>query len=103
MARDCERLYGKIIIKEARSIANLKEERDGFYSHYGYTFKSQWQDMHGNGRKTKVVATLATTNMSIGKTCTIAVRLVYILGTTPLELQKLSCSHARDTTDCLLG
>jgi hypothetical protein len=36
--------------------------------------------MHGNGRKTKVVATLATTNMSIGKTYSIAVRLVDIFG-----------------------
>ncbi len=46
----------------------------------GYTFKSQWQDMRGNGRKTKVVATRATANLATGKTCTIAVRLVDIFG-----------------------
>lgn len=46
----------------------------------GYTFKSQWQDMRGNGRKTKVVATQATTNLATGKTYTIAVRLVDIFG-----------------------
>ncbi len=46
----------------------------------GYTFKSQWQDMRGNGHKTKVVVTQATTNLATGKTCTIAVRLVDIFG-----------------------
>jgi len=46
----------------------------------GYTFKSQWQDMRGNGRKTKVVTTQATTSMAMGKTYTIAVRLVDIFG-----------------------
>jgi len=46
----------------------------------GYTFKSQWQDMRGNGRKTKVVTTRATTNLAAGKTYTIAVRLVDIFG-----------------------
>ena len=46
----------------------------------GYTFKSQWQDMRGNGRKTKVVTTRATTNLATGKTYTIAVRLVDIFG-----------------------
>ena len=46
----------------------------------GYTFKSQWQDMRGNGRKTKVVTTQASTNLVVGKTYTIAVRLVDIFG-----------------------
>jgi adenine-specific DNA-methyltransferase len=46
----------------------------------GYTFKSQWQDMRGNGRKTKVITTQATTKMTTGKTYTIAVRLVDIFG-----------------------
>jgi len=46
----------------------------------GYSFKSQWQDMRGNGRKTKVVTTQATTNLATGKTYTIAVRLVDIFG-----------------------
>lgn len=46
----------------------------------GYTFKSQWQDMRGNGRKTKVVTTQATTNLATGKEYTIAVRLVDIFG-----------------------
>ena len=46
----------------------------------GYTFKSQWQDMRGNGRKTKIVTTQATTNLASGKTYTIAVRLVDIFG-----------------------
>ena len=46
----------------------------------GYTFKSQWQDMRGNRRKTKVVITKATTNLSTGKAYTIAVRLVDIFG-----------------------
>jgi adenine-specific DNA-methyltransferase len=46
----------------------------------GYTFKSQWQDMRGNGRKTKIVTTQATIKMSTGKTYTIAVRLVDIFG-----------------------
>jgi DNA modification methylase len=46
----------------------------------GYTFKSQWQDMRGNGRKTKVVTTHATTNLATGKDYTIAVRLVDIFG-----------------------
>lgn len=46
----------------------------------GYTFKSQWQDMRGNGRKTKVVTTQATTTMAAGKTYTVAVRLVDIFG-----------------------
>ena len=46
----------------------------------GYTFKSQWQDMRGNGRKTKVVTTQATTKVATGKTYTIAVRLVDIFG-----------------------
>jgi len=46
----------------------------------GYTFKSQWQDMRGNGRKTKVVTTQAATNLVTGKTHTIAVRLVDIFG-----------------------
>lgn len=46
----------------------------------GYTFKSQWQDMRGNGRKTKVVTTQATTNLATGKDYTIAVRLVDIFG-----------------------
>ncbi len=46
----------------------------------GYTFKSQWQDMRGNRRKTKVVITKATTNLTAGKTYTIAVRLVDIFG-----------------------
>jgi len=46
----------------------------------GYTFKSQWQDMRGNGRKTKIVTTYATTNLAAGRTYTIAVRLVDIFG-----------------------
>jgi len=46
----------------------------------GYTFKSQWQDMRGNGRKTKVVVIQATANLATGKTYTIAVRLVDIFG-----------------------
>ncbi|MCL0082734.1 site-specific DNA-methyltransferase [Dehalococcoidia bacterium] len=46
----------------------------------GYTFKSQWQDMRGNRRKTRVVTTRATTNLAAGKTYTIAVRLVDIFG-----------------------
>lgn len=46
----------------------------------GYTFKSQWQDMRGNGRKTKVVVTQATANLATGKTYTVAVRLVDIFG-----------------------
>ena len=46
----------------------------------GYTFKSQWQDMRGYGRKTKVVTTQATTSMAIDRTYTIAVRLVDIFG-----------------------
>jgi len=46
----------------------------------GYTFKSQWQDMRGNGRKTKVVTTQASTNLVTGKVYTIAVRLVDIFG-----------------------
>jgi len=46
----------------------------------GYTFKSQWQDMRGNGRKTKVVTTQASTNLVTGRAYTIAVRLVDIFG-----------------------
>ena len=46
----------------------------------GYTFKSQWQDMRGNGRKTKVVTTQASTNLVTGKAYTIAVRLVDVFG-----------------------
>jgi len=46
----------------------------------GYTFKSQWQDMRGNGRKTKVVTIQASASMATGKTYTVAVRLVDIFG-----------------------
>jgi len=40
----------------------------------------QWQDMRGNGRKTKVVTTQATTTLATGKKYTVAVRLVDIFG-----------------------
>jgi len=47
----------------------------------GATFKSQWQDLRGNGRKTKVVATQATTQLptKLGG-YTIAVRVVDVFG-----------------------
>ena len=56
----------------------------------GYTFKSQWQDMRGTGRKTKVVTTQATTILSSGKTYTIATRLVDIFGNDATGTIKLS-------------
>jgi len=46
----------------------------------GHTFKSQWQDMRGSGRKTKVVTTQATATLGISKNYTIAIRLVDIFG-----------------------
>ncbi|HUT73564.1 MAG TPA: site-specific DNA-methyltransferase [Armatimonadota bacterium] len=46
----------------------------------GYTFKSQWQALRGNGRRTRVVPTTVTHNLPAGKTCTIAVRLVDVFG-----------------------
>lgn len=46
----------------------------------GITFKSLWQDVRGNGRKTKVVSTSKTGILPTGKTRTIAVRVVDVFG-----------------------
>ncbi len=46
----------------------------------GQTFKSLWQDIRGNGRKTKVVSTSKTESLEAGKKRTIAVRVVDVFG-----------------------
>jgi hypothetical protein len=46
----------------------------------GFTFKSLWQDIRGNGRKTKVVSTAKTETLEAGKKRTIAVRVVDVFG-----------------------
>jgi len=46
----------------------------------GRTFKSQWQDMRGTGRRTKVVTTQASAELEMGKKYTIAVRVVDVFG-----------------------
>lgn len=46
----------------------------------GYSFKSQWQDLRGNGRNTKVVTTKAMKELDVGKNHTIAVRVVDVFG-----------------------
>ena len=46
----------------------------------GHTFKSQWQDMRGTGRRTKVVTTQASAELEMGKKYTIAVRVVDVFG-----------------------
>jgi len=46
----------------------------------GFTFKSQWQALRGNGRRTRVVPTSVTHALPKGKAYTIAVRLVDVFG-----------------------
>jgi len=46
----------------------------------GLTFKSLWQDIRGNGRKTKVVSTSKAEVLETGKKRTIAVRVVDVFG-----------------------
>lgn len=46
----------------------------------GRTFKSQWQEMRGAGRRTKVVTTQASAELETGKRYTIAVRVVDVFG-----------------------
>ena len=46
----------------------------------GMTFKSLWQDIRGNGRKTKVVSTEKTETLGAGKQRAIAVRVVDVFG-----------------------
>lgn len=46
----------------------------------GQTFKSQWQDLRGNGHRTKVVTTKAMKELDAGKNYTIAVRVVDVFG-----------------------
>jgi len=46
----------------------------------GFTFKSQWQALRGNGRHTRVVPTTASEKLPTGKDHTIAVRVVDIFG-----------------------
>ncbi len=46
----------------------------------GFTFKSLWQDIRGNGRKTKVVSTSKAETLEAGKKRTIAVRVVDVFG-----------------------
>ena len=46
----------------------------------GRTFKSQWQDMRGTGRRTKVVTTKATAELEMGRKYTVAVRVVDVFG-----------------------
>lgn len=55
----------------------------------GRTFRSQWQDLRGNGRKTKVVQTQASTELATGKTYTIAVRVVDVFGNDATAICKL--------------
>ena len=46
----------------------------------GFTFKSQWQALRGNGRNVRVVPTTTTHTLPAGKDHTIAVRVVDIFG-----------------------
>jgi hypothetical protein len=46
----------------------------------GVTFKSLWQDIRGNGRKTKVVSTEKAEILGAGRQNTIAVRVVDVFG-----------------------
>ena len=46
----------------------------------GFTFKSQWQALRGNGRNVRVVPTVTTHTLPTGKDHTIAVRVVDIFG-----------------------
>ena len=50
------------------------------WNHDGLTFKSQWQNLRGHGRRAKVVQTQAETELSAGKAYTIAVRVVDVFG-----------------------
>jgi adenine-specific DNA-methyltransferase len=49
------------------------------------TFRSQWQDLRGHGRKTKVVTTQAEHEFPAGKKYTIAVRVVDVFGNDAAE------------------
>ncbi|MCI0348242.1 MAG: hypothetical protein L0Z53_02365, partial [Acidobacteriales bacterium] len=51
----------------------------------GVTFKSQWQDFRGHGRRTKVVATEAEHAFTPGKKYTVAVRVVDVFGNDAAE------------------
>jgi len=46
----------------------------------GVTFKSQWQDFRGNGRRTKPIRTVASEELSLNRPRIIAVRVVDIFG-----------------------
>jgi adenine-specific DNA-methyltransferase len=46
----------------------------------GFTFKSLWQDIRGNGRKTKVVCTSKTETLEASGKRTIAGRVVDVFG-----------------------
>ena len=46
----------------------------------GFTFKSQWQALRGNGRRVRVVPTTVTHTLPAGKNYTIAVRVVDVFG-----------------------
>lgn len=50
------------------------------WTYDGVTFKSQWQDFRGHGRRAKVVQTQAETELEAGKSYTVAVRVVDIFG-----------------------
>jgi hypothetical protein len=51
----------------------------------GITFRSQWQDLRGHGRKTKIVTIRAEHDFQANKKHTIAVRLVDVFGNDAAE------------------
>ena len=61
----------------------------------GHTFKSQWQDMRGTGRRTKVVTTKATTELKMGRKYTIAVRVVDVFGNDAAGTVKIDLGEGR--------
>jgi len=50
------------------------------WNYDGSTFRSQWQDSRGHGRRTKVVTTQAEADLAPGRKYTIAVRVVDVFG-----------------------
>jgi hypothetical protein len=55
------------------------------WNYDGLTFRSQWQDLRGHGRRTKMVTTQAEREFEGGKKYTVAVRMVDVFGNDAAE------------------
>ena len=65
------------------NIKNNKRKKDSVkvdWDYDGFTFKSQWQEFRGNGKKAKTVPIMAEETLEKKNKRTIAVRVVDIFG-----------------------